>query len=780
MPVIFTALLGAIMTLSVVQSIIDSHWTNFGLPVLNTIAVGGLLVGAIFGSFPWLPGSLSHLLAGVLGLAWVINRIGPLLGPGLVTWRDQATELLIRTIILARVLENGGTGDDLLLFITVLGLLAYVLGYATLWLLLRRGSAWWVVLLNATLLLINLTYASPKPPTVLFFTFVGAALLVLVHQNFQDRAQTWQDALLEYPDLLGWRVVASGAMVVTALIVITTFLPTAITSAQVAHVWQRVRAPWQSIQSRWDQTFATINAPANTVGGGFGNKSLVLGGARTLGTALVMEVSSPHFDYWRATAYDRYDGSLSWSNTTGELARATLGLDVAERARTPLAAKAQMPLLDTAEREVLTQTYTLRQDLTVPLVFAATQPISVSLPTLVEQSYLQNGNGPAVPNFSDTSTIVAQQPLRAGSSYAVTSLVPDADKASLRTASKSYPAWVARYLQLPQSLPQRVRDQARSVVEAAKAQNPYDVAESIQAFLRTMPYDEKIPSPPENRDGVDYFLFDLRRGYCDYFASAMVVMLRTQGVPARLVSGYAGGTLNPKTGRYEVRQNVAHTWPEVYFPGYGWQRFEPTPASYTAVPDRPETREQAQARAQATDADKLRQKNDPTLSDADALQREYLRRAGANANSSSIQEAIRQREAEARRAWIQRGAVGGGLGLLLVAILVFARRGHNLRPAARVYDRILRLARWAGMPAEPSATPAEVAARIAERLPQQRQPLQTVAAAYTRERYASDQGVAVTEVEPAWRVLRWPLLGALVGHLFGQSSGKGRSVRRRA
>jgi hypothetical protein len=117
---------------------------------------------------------------------------------------------------------------------------------------------------------------------------------------------------------------------------------------------------------------------------------------------------------------------------------------------------------------------------------------------------------------------------------------------------------------------------------------------------------------------------------------------------------------------------------------------------------------------------------------------------------------------------------------MLLAIVAFVRRGHNLRPAARAYDRILRLARWAGMPAEPSATPAEVAARIAERLPEQRQPLQTVADAYTRERYAPDQGVTVTEVEPAWQALRWPLLGALVGYLFGQSSGKGRSVKRRA
>jgi hypothetical protein len=238
-PFILTAVLGSAMTLSVVQSIVRSHWTNFGLPVLVTIAIGGLLVGAIFGRLRWLPGWLAHLLAIVLGGAWIVNRVGPLLGDGLPTWRDQATELLIRTIILARVLAGGGYGDDLLLFITVLGALAYALGYLTHWLLFRYGLAWWVVLLNASVLLINLTYASPKPPAVLFFVFVGAALLVLVHQTYQARAINWQASLLEYPDLLGWRVVGSGALVVAALMLLSALLPTRITSAQVAHVWQR-------------------------------------------------------------------------------------------------------------------------------------------------------------------------------------------------------------------------------------------------------------------------------------------------------------------------------------------------------------------------------------------------------------------------------------------------------------------------------------------------------------------------------------------------------------
>lgn len=759
-PYLITAILGAAMTLAVVQSIASSNWTNFGLTALPAIAVGGLAVGTIFGRLKWLPGILAHVLSAALGIAWMVSRVGPFLGDGLDTWRDQATELLIRTIVLIRLVGDGGTGDDVLLFIAVLGLLAYVLGYATMWVLLRRGWAWWVVLLNAIVLLINLTYASPKPPALLFFIFTGAALLVLVHQTYQSRAETWDAALLEYPDMLGWRVVASGAMVVVVLMLLSTLLPTRISSAQVIHAWQRVRQPWQTVQQRWDRTFSTINAPANAVGGGFSGRSLTLSGARSLGDRLVMEVSTTRFDYWRATAFDRYDGTLSWFNTTGDLARATLGLDNSERARTPLAANAVMPLIDTLGRQVVTQTYRLRDDNSIGTLFTATQPISVSLPILVEHTYLPSDASP-VPNFSDTSLLLAQQPMRAGTSYTVASMVADIDKTTLRAAASTYDPWVQRYLQLPSGLPQRVRDEARRVVTEANANNAYDKAEAIQASLRTLPYDEQIPSPPDDRDGVDYFLFDLRRGYCDYFAAAMVVMLRAEGVPARLASGYAGGVLNTETRRYEVRQNVAHTWPEVYFPAFGWQRFEPTPASYTVLPNRADTPEEQQA-ADDANADGV----DGGLSDPDleAIERMFLERSEQQSlDAAMVQAALRARLAEERRrAWQQRGAIGAGLGSVLLITLFVVRRSRRMSPAAEAYASILRYSNWAGIGPGTAATPVEAAHQISEYLPEQRRPLNIVAEAYTAERYAPTGEASSGEVEQAWHDVRWPLIGAML------------------
>jgi hypothetical protein len=96
--------------------------------------------------------------------------------------------------------------------------------------------------------------------------------------------------------------------------------------------------------------------------------------------------------------------------------------------------------------------------------------------------------------------------------------------------------------------------------------------------LRSYTYTLDLPPVPRQRDVVDYFLFDLRRGYCDYYASAMVVLARLAGLPARLVTGYASGSYDSELGVYTVTAADAHSWAEIYFPGIGWVEFEPTTA----------------------------------------------------------------------------------------------------------------------------------------------------------------------------------------------------------
>jgi transglutaminase-like putative cysteine protease len=105
---------------------------------------------------------------------------------------------------------------------------------------------------------------------------------------------------------------------------------------------------------------------------------------------------------------------------------------------------------------------------------------------------------------------------------------------------------------------------------------PYDRARAIEQYLRTFPYSLDVPHPPPDQDLVDYFLNDLRKGYCDYYASAMVVLARAAGIPARLAIGYANGTYDLNSRRFLVTEADAHSWVEVFFPNIGWVAFEPT------------------------------------------------------------------------------------------------------------------------------------------------------------------------------------------------------------
>ncbi len=132
------------------------------------------------------------------------------------------------------------------------------------------------------------------------------------------------------------------------------------------------------------------------------------------------------------------------------------------------------------------------------------------------------------------------------------------------------------YLQLPEGIPLRAKELARGITSGFN--NDYDKVKAIENYLqRNYQYDLDIPPFPSNRDVVDYFLFESKKGYCEHFASAFVVLCREAGIPARLVTGYLTTDYNPFTGYYEVKVEDGHAWAEVFFPNYGWVAFDPTP-----------------------------------------------------------------------------------------------------------------------------------------------------------------------------------------------------------
>jgi len=152
----------------------------------------------------------------------------------------------------------------------------------------------------------------------------------------------------------------------------------------------------------------------------------------------------------------------------------------------------------------------------------------------------------------------------------------------LRAAGTEYPAEISNfYLQLPKLDP-RIPELAKNVT--AQAETPVDKAIVLESYLQSKyTYTLQLTGKP-GADPLARFLFDTRAGHCEYFASAMAVMLRTLGIPSREVNGFLPGEYNSLGGDYIVRASDAHSWVEAYFPGNGWVVFDPTPPAIGSAP----------------------------------------------------------------------------------------------------------------------------------------------------------------------------------------------------
>ena len=184
----------------------------------------------------------------------------------------------------------------------------------------------------------------------------------------------------------------------------------------------------------------------------------------------------------------------------------------------------------------------------------------------------------AIDSGGAVSNLDPERPL---SSYSATSLLANPKPADLRRAGSDYPGEISlSYLQVP-PLDARIPRLAETITSGAE--NNYDKAAAIEFYLRNnLAYTLQLPRILPH-DPLANFLFERKRGHCEYFASSMAVMLRSLRIPARVVNGFRTGEFNDLTSQYVVRASNAHSWVEAYFPGYGWVDFDPTPAGPAAV-----------------------------------------------------------------------------------------------------------------------------------------------------------------------------------------------------
>lgn len=259
---------------------------------------------------------------------------------------------------------------------------------------------------------------------------------------------------------------------------------------------------------------------------------------------------------WRGVTLSLFDGR-NWSNPLPEV--------VVPRTRE---GQFSPHLLEEAPRHAPVLAHTIRyhvlmEPIGASVFFVAGRPLSLSGPY---RQIAQDAAGALYDVDRD----------RAITTYEAIADLTQPSTALLRSASGSVPSSLAlRYLQLP-PLDQRIPELARQLT--ASASTTYDKAAAIQQYLMTRyGYTLELPRTLP-RDPVANFLFVRKQGHCEYFASAMAIMLRTLGIPARIVNGFRGGEFNDLTGSYLVRARDAHSWVEAYIPGYGWSTFDPTPA----------------------------------------------------------------------------------------------------------------------------------------------------------------------------------------------------------
>ena len=384
-------------------------------------------------------------------------------------------------------------------------------------------------------------------------------------------------------------------------------------------------------------------------------------------------------------------------------------------------------------------------------LYAPGFPVRFFAPTVVTEP----GTGPIF------GGIEAAGSLETGQMYDVTAIVSsDVTEAQLASAPTDYePEVTALYLDTT-GITDRTREMATTVVSDVPA-DPYHKAKALATFLRSdaFEYDTSVILPQDaSQDMVDYFLWESRRGFCTYYASAMVMMARSLGIPARLTVGYGPGS-GVEDGSFLVTQKDAHAWAEIYFPGYGWQIFESTrsinprfsrasgdPNAVIPVPDRSGVDFQGPFPPGYDSPTKL-QGQGPTASFAPIP-------GGFQAGEESPAE-----EARATNGWVFLVLIGLAAGFGVFRWFSARRRFRFMSPGDRGWARLNLAARRAGIGRQPSETFYEYAGWLEAELPSRAEEIRTIADGKVWSTYSgrSMSERAIEAIERAWDRLRFPL-----------------------
>lgn len=532
---------------SIAVSIEQARWVA-NMPAMVPTVMSGLVIG-LFAARIRLNAAVVQPAALALG-AFIVVLAAQSFADG-ATMAERLSDFRLRMEEWFHVVRAGDISNDNLPFVTLVQAICFLSAYLAAFSIYRWHTPWFAVVPGGVVLLSNISFLKGQPSGA-FVTYLFGAILLVARLHLQKSQARWKKQAVDYPEFMSLPSTQFTVIVATALVVIAWLIPIGTQAAAVEGVFDWVVSPATGQSENFVRLFHNVDSRKGAKLHSFGDTLPIQGNVK-LGTKILLDVKSGEAGLIRATSYDEYTGT-GWK-ATGRTTTRVDGSEVAPSEETAGGYK---------DRAVtILSVRVISNDSTI---MTPGTPLGANVATLVDRAKLFQG---------DIERMRSRRGLESGDTYNAIGSESKATAESLARAGTDYPEWVRqRYLQLPSELPARVGLEAKRV--AAGAASPYDRAVAIQDYLRTFPYDLKVESAPPGRDTVDYLLFELKRGYFDYQATAMTVMLRTLGIPARVAVGYVLDPSEAEETNYTVRKDDAYSWVEVFFPGYGWVNFNPT------------------------------------------------------------------------------------------------------------------------------------------------------------------------------------------------------------
>lgn len=731
----------AVMVLALSWSVQGAGWLE-RLDFLAPVALWAVAIGALLGLLRWTI-VVTLPLAAIIGGGIVLWTVGGEYYPAL----DQVgralalrTELIEWTVIVART----GYPSQMAPYAIGLGMLMWSTAFIAAYVVYRYHRVVDAILLLAAALVTNMSATF----TDLFghlLLFVVAALLLWLRAALVDRQDGWQRRRVNENLEVPAAIMRSGIVFAAASVALAWILTSVAVAAPLTGAWRNLDGVWSGVQNQFEGVFGSLENPQSRVtGNSFGRSFTVFGEWRSNDQeALVLAASRPL--YLRTAAYDTYTGR-GWERTDGPTRQVPAGeplFNVATPERPTVAAAVSVETIAIEMRQTIGRN-----------LFTAGSPLQVYAPVLVHES----GGQPVL------GGIESPNPLGSGETYELSVAISDATEAELASAGTDYPEAVTSLYLDDSHVTERVAELALQVTEGTS--NPYEQARELARFFNgsDFAYATVGPEVPSDGDLVDTFLFaeDGRSGYCQYYASAMAVMARSLGLPARVAVGFAPG--EPiGDGMYLQREANAHAWVEIYFPGYGWQIFEATKSinpRFVRLPG--DTSNAGPAPLQGID---------PLLDFEVSLDR-VNRGITTLPSPDMVEGAIDPTRPEVTDTGGPGGSSRGGnaivIGMLVLGAAAVAwlrvrrvQRRWRLLPAGdRAWRQLTGAAERAGVGPRPSETIYEYAGWLEDQLPRHGEPIRVVADSKVWQAYSGRRMTAVASdrLEAAWATLRLPLL----------------------